>query len=111
VAVFACYAAALGYGAAQSPVADSEAAVLPFLEAHHLTSGLGQYPEANLLVLESGGRIAIRDVSWQSDVDALRAFENKAAWHDPRQSYANFVLTNSPTPTAWTAAVQVSRPP
>lgn len=82
-------------GAAQSPVADSEAAVLPFLEAHHLTSGLGQYPEANLLVLESGGRIAIRDVSWQSDVDALRAFENKAAWYDPRQSYANFVLTNS----------------
>jgi hypothetical protein len=50
-------------------------------------------------------------VSWQSDVDALRAFENKAAWHDPRQSYANFVLTNSPTPTAWTAAAQVSRPP
>jgi hypothetical protein len=37
--------------------------------------GLGQYPEANLLVLESGGRIAIRDVSWQSDVDALRAFD------------------------------------
>jgi hypothetical protein len=61
--VLACYLAALGYGAAQSPVADSEAAVLPFLEAHHLTSGLGQYPEANLLVLESGGRIAIRDVS------------------------------------------------
>ena len=63
MAVFACYVAALGYGAAQSPGADSEAVVFPFLEAHHLTSGLGQYPEA--------------------------------AWYDPRQSYANFVLTNS----------------
>jgi hypothetical protein len=93
-AVLACYLAGLGFGAAQSPQADSEQAVIPWLEAHHLTTGLGVYPEANLITMDSGGRVAIRDVSWQSTRNARRAFESKASWYDPRQSYANFVLTN-----------------
>ena len=63
--VLACYLAGLGYGAAQSPVPDNEQAVIPWLEAHHLTSGLGTYAEANLLTLDSGGRLAIRDVAWR----------------------------------------------
>ena len=95
VGVLACYLAGLGFGAAQSPQADNEEAVIPWLEAHHLTSGLGLYPEANLIVMDSGGRVAIRDVVWQSDEDHPRGFESKTAWYDPRQSYANFVLTNS----------------
>ena len=70
VGVLACYLAGLGFGAAQSPQADNEEAVIPWLEAHHLTSGLGLYPEANLIVMDSGGRVAIRDVVWQSDDDA-----------------------------------------
>ena len=93
--VLACYLAALGYGAAQSPVPDNEQAVIPWLEAHHLTSGLGTYAEANLLTLDSGGRVAIRDVAWRSSGDAPRSFETKASWYDPRHSYANFILTNS----------------
>ena len=93
--VLACYLAGLGYGAAQSPVPDSEQAVIPWLEAHHLTSGLGTYAEANLLTLDSGGRVAIRDVAWRSSGDAPRSFETKASWYDPRHSYANFILTNS----------------
>ena len=95
VGVLACYLAGLGFGAAQSPQADNEEAVIPWLEAHHLTSGLGLYPEANLIVMDSGGRVAIRDVVWQSDGDHPRGFESKTAWYDPRESYANFVLTNS----------------
>ena len=95
VGVLACYLAGLGFGAAQSPQADNEEAVIPWLEAHHLTSGLGLYPEANLIVMDSGGRVAIRDVVWQSDEDHPRGFESKTAWYDPRESYANFVLTNS----------------
>jgi hypothetical protein len=94
-AVLACYLAGLGFGAAQSPQADNEEAVIPWLEAHHLTSGLGLYPEANLIVMDSGGRVAIRDVVWQSTGNAARAFESKTSWYDPKQSYANFVLTNS----------------
>ena len=93
--VLACYLAALGYGAAQSPVPDNEQAVIPWLEAHHLTSGLGTYAEANLLTLDSGGRVAIREIAWRSSGDAPRSFETKASWYDPRHSYANFILTNS----------------
>jgi hypothetical protein len=94
--VLACYLAALGYGAAQSPVPDNEQAVIPWLEAHHLTGGLGTYPEANLLTLDSGGRITIREIAWwSSGGDAPRSFETKASWYDPRHSYANFILTNT----------------
>jgi hypothetical protein len=93
--VLACYLAGLGYGAAQSPVADNEQAVIPWLEAHHLSSGLGTYVEANLITLESGGRVAIREISWRSAGDARRAFESKQSWTDPRHSYANFIVTNS----------------
>ncbi|MGH3237584.1 MAG: hypothetical protein ACRDOH_30865, partial [Streptosporangiaceae bacterium] len=93
--VLACYLAGLGYGAAQSPVPDSEQAVIPWLEAHHLTSGIGIYVEANLITMDSGGRVAIREVVWRSSGDAPRSFESKASWYDPRQSYANFILTNS----------------
>src|SRR2546430_6050419 len=93
--VLAGYLAALGYGAAQSPVADNEQAIIPWLEAHHLTNGLGTYAESNLITLDSGGRLEIRDVSWRSAGDLPRHFETKSSWDDPRYSYANFILTNS----------------
>ena len=93
--VLACYLAALGYGAAQSPVPDSMQAVIPWLEAHHLTHGLGTYSESNLITMDSGGRLAIRDVAWRSAGDLPRHFETKSSWDDPRYSYANFILTNS----------------
>jgi hypothetical protein len=94
VGVLACYLAGLGYGAVQPAQRDNEAAVIPWLEAHHLTSGLGTYVESNLITLESGGRVAIREISWRSAGDARRSFESKASWTDPRRGYANFVLTN-----------------
>jgi hypothetical protein len=100
--VLACYAAALGYGAVQppvvssgAPVADSEAPVVGWLEAHHLHTGLGAYTEANVITLDSGGRVAIRTVTWLSSGAVPRAYESEASWYDPRLSYANFVLTNS----------------
>ena len=93
--VLACYAAALGYGAAQSPVPDSMQAIIPWLEAHHLTHGLGTYAESNLTTMDSGGRVEIRDVAWHSDGDLPRHFETKSSWDDPRDSFANFILTNS----------------
>ena len=93
--VLACYLAALGYGAAQSPVPDSMQAVIPWLEAHHLTHGLGTYAESNLITMDSGGHVEIRDVAWRSAGDLPRHFETKSSWDDPRYSYANFILTNS----------------
>ena len=93
--VLACYAVALGYGVAQPPVADSEQPVVGWLEAHHLSTGLGTYTEANVITLDSGGRVAVRTVSWQRPGAVPRAYESKASWYDPRLSYANFVVINS----------------
>jgi len=93
--VLACYAAALGYGAVQPPVADSEQPVVGWLEAHHLVTGLGTYTESNVITLDSGGRVAIRTVTWWSWRAVPRAYESEASWYDAKQGYANFVVTNS----------------
>ena len=93
--LLACYAAALGYGAAQPAVTDSEQPVVGWLEAHHLTTGLGVYAEGNLITLDSGGRVAVRTVAWQLPKPVPRDFESRASWYDPKLNYANFVLVNS----------------
>jgi hypothetical protein len=93
--VLACYLAALGYGVAQSPATNTEQAIVPWLEAHHLTTGIGTYTEANLITVDSGGRVAVRTVSWRSSGDVPRNFEYDANWFNPQQNYANFVLTNT----------------
>ena len=94
-AVLACYLAALGYGAAQPPVPDSMQAIIPWLEAHHLTHGLGTYNEANLTTMDSGGRVVVRAVSWQFTSNVPRSFESDADWFDPRHDFANFIVTNT----------------
>ncbi len=94
--VLACYALALGYGAAQpSPIADSEQPVIGWLEAHHLSTGLGTYIESNLITLDSGDRVAVRTVSWRLSGAVPRDYESKASWYDPRLAVANFIIYNS----------------
>jgi hypothetical protein len=92
--VLACYVAALGYGATQPTLQDSEHPVVGFLEAHGLVTGLGTYTESNILTLDSGGRVALRTVSWRRAGAVPRDYESEASWYDPRLHYANFVITN-----------------
>jgi hypothetical protein len=93
--VLACYVIALGYGVAQPAAVDDEQPVVGWLEAHHLYTGLGTYAEANIITLDSDGRVAIRTASWRTTGAVPRNFESKASWYDPRVSYANFILSNS----------------
>jgi hypothetical protein len=93
--VLACYAAALGYGLAQPAVSDSEQPVVGWLEAHHLSTGLGTYAESNIITLDSGGRVRVRAVTWWPSGAVPRAYESKASWYDPRLDYANFIVINS----------------
>ena len=93
--VLACYAVALGYGVAQPSAADTRQPVVGWLEAHHLSSGLGTYAEANLITLDSGGRVAVRTVTWQLPRAVPRAYESEASWYDPRLNYANFVISTA----------------
>jgi hypothetical protein len=90
--VLACYAVALGYGAAQPPVADSGQLIIDWLEAHHLSTGLGTYADGNIITLDSGGRVAIRTVAWWLPRPVPRAYESEASWYDPGLNYANFVI-------------------
>ena len=93
--VLACYAFALGWGAAQPAARDKEEPVISWLEAHHLRTGLGTYTEANLITLDSGGRVAVRTASWHPSGAVPRAYESAASWYDPKVSYANFIISNS----------------
>jgi hypothetical protein len=95
VGVLACYLIALGYGVAQPAAVDHEQPVVAWLEAHHLSTGLGTYTEGNIITLDSGGRVAIRTASWRTTGAVPRDYESKASWYDPRDTYANFVLSNS----------------
>jgi hypothetical protein len=93
--VLACYALALGYGVTRPATGNSEQPVIGWLEAHHLYTGLGTYTEANLITLDSGGRVAVRTPSWRLSGAVPRAYESKASWYDPRVSYANFIISNT----------------
>ena len=93
--LLACYAFALGYGITRPAVTDSEWPVVGWLEAHHLSTGLGTYAESNLITLDSGGRVAVRALAWQLPRAVPRNYESKASWYDPRLSYANFIVINS----------------
>jgi hypothetical protein len=90
--VLACYAVALGYGVAQPAGADTEQPIVGWLEAHHLSTGLGTYADANLITLDSGGRVAVRTVTWSLPRPVPRAYESEASWYDPRLNYVNFVI-------------------
>ena len=94
-AVLAAYVAMMGYGASHSAVPDSESPVIGFLEAHHLSTGLGAYTEANLITLDSGGKVKIRTVTWRKNGAVARAYESELSWYDPKLHYANFVVQNS----------------
>jgi hypothetical protein len=115
--VLACYLLALGYGVAQrSPEPDNEQPVVSWLEAHHLHTGLGTYVEANLITLDSGGRVAVRTVSWLPSGAVARDFESETSWYDPRVSYANFVVTDSadgqsPNPIPYSDILALAGPP
>ncbi|HWG14265.1 MAG TPA: hypothetical protein VG268_13420 [Streptosporangiaceae bacterium] len=101
-----CYAAALGYGAAQAPVPAQNSDLVSFLAAHGLRSGLSGYWQANSETLDTGGRIVIRSVTLNArDRVTKNNWETKTSWYDPRTTAANFVVTVSrPASQAWELA-------
>ena len=75
-----------------SPCPRSNQTLADWLVAHHLTSGLGGYWDADVTALDSGGKVTIAPL-----VDAGKygyPWESKAAWFDPKVSSANFVIAH-----------------
>ena len=89
-----CYAAALGYDAAQPPVPASDQALAGWLAGHHLSDGLAKYWHANNTTLDSGGRVLMTTVAVHDGKPVFgHARETNLSWRDPRSHYANFVVT------------------
>ena len=91
--LLACYAAGLGYAAAQPSVPPMNARLARFLAAHHLTSGIGGYWLSSVVTVGSEGAVTIRAVASLP----LRPYpwEAKISWYDPGPNRANFLVTSS----------------
>jgi hypothetical protein len=89
-----CYAAALGYDAAQPPVPAGDQALAGWLAGHHLSDGLAKYWHANNTTLDSRGRVLMTTVAVRDGKPVFgHARETNLSWRDPRSRYANFVVT------------------
>jgi hypothetical protein len=91
--LLAGYAASLGWAAAQPSVPPMNARLVTFLQAHHLTSGIGGYWESSVATVGSGGAVTIRAVLPGTLAPDL--WEAKSAWYDPARNRANFLVTSS----------------
>jgi hypothetical protein len=89
--------AALGFGAAQTPVPAQSELLASWLAAHGLNHGLASYWQANSTTVASGGHVVVSAVVpvvggrlvpylWESDVSS----------YDPARHFANFVVANGP---------------
>ncbi|MCL2583663.1 MAG: hypothetical protein FWE35_14565, partial [Streptosporangiales bacterium] len=87
--------ASLGYFASQPPLKPPTRVTTldPWLLAHHLTGGIGQYWTGNDSRIESGDRVRI------AATDPLPghpyAWVMKPAWYDPSRNRANFVVAGT----------------
>ena len=109
--VLGCYAGIEVHNTVQQRPADPNAQVAAWLQAHHLTYGLGDYWNANAITLDSGNQVQVRYVSRVGDTLMVRPWETKNSWYDQTQHNASFLVTPGPasvcspgTPAGWQAA-------
>ena len=93
-ALLACYAAGLGYAAAQPSVPPMNARLARFLAAHHLTSGIGGYWYSSVVTVGSDGAVTIRAVQHVPRLEPY-LWETKSSWYDPGRNQANFLVTSN----------------
>ena len=83
----------LGYAAAQPAVQSRDQPVASFLLAHHLSSGLSGYWNANITTLITGGRVHLAPLDDGGTYGYL--WVAKESWFNPHDSYANFIVTTT----------------
>jgi hypothetical protein len=108
-AVLACYAAALGYGAAQPAVPPRNGVLADWLTAHHLRYGLAGVA-ANITTVDSGGRVGLAVVAVSGGQVRARLYQSKLAAYDPRLHDANFLVADVPADGAGYAPEQIPVP-
>jgi hypothetical protein len=93
VLLFGIYSFGLFRQADTPAVPEPLSQVAAYLEAHHLSYGLGGYWEASVITVETGGAVTIRAVT----PACLQRYpwESKSDWYDPSQHDANFILLSN----------------
>ena len=94
----ACYAAMLGYGAAQPAPPPANADLTAWLSAHHLSYGVSGYTQANIVTVESQGRISLRPVGPGGPGGRFvtaRQWEANQSWYDPAAHRATFAVLST----------------
>jgi hypothetical protein len=93
VVVLAGYLGGLAHDVAQpeSPAAFSRVAA--WLQAHHLTYGLGGYWESSIVTVQTGEQVKVRALLKATLGPDL--WLAKPAWYDPGTQQANFVVLSS----------------
>lgn len=94
-ATLACYAAMLGYAAAQPAAAPQYADLTAWLTSHHLTSGLSGYSQANIVTVSSGGTVSLRPVTAAGKHLTARTWNASSTWFDPVRHSADFVVLST----------------
>jgi hypothetical protein len=113
--VLGCYTGIEVHNAVQQRPADPNAQVAAWLQAHHLTYGLGDYWNASAITLDSGNQVQVRYVGRVGDKLLVRPWETKNSWFDQTQHNATFLVTPGPanvcspgTPAGWEAAAKAT---
>jgi hypothetical protein len=102
----ACYAGALVYNGSQPTRPPATPDLGGWLMAHHLTSGLSGYWQANVTTLATDGRVRVAPLA--GDATTGRSWESDTSWYNPAVSSANFVVTESSPPIlAFSSPAQV----
>jgi hypothetical protein len=75
-------------------------ALVGWLEAHNLDYGLADYSLANLLTVDSGGKVAVRAIR-SGELVWAHQWEAERSWYSASEHMANFVVMprNGPTGT------------
>jgi len=91
----ACLLAASGFALTHPPQREQAAVVADFLEAHHLTSGVGDYWAASVVTVETDERVRVRPVEEAPD-GRLEAFDKgpQRAWF--AHAEFDFVVFSAP---------------
>jgi hypothetical protein len=113
--VLVCYAGIEVHNTVQQRPSDPDAQVAAWLQAQHLTYGLGDYWNASAITLDSGNQVQVRYVGRVGDKLLVRPWETKNSWFDRTQHDATFLVTPGPanvcspgTPAGWEAAAKAT---
>jgi hypothetical protein len=90
--VFAACSLFLLANASQRAHANPNVKVATWLQAHHLTYGLGGFWNASSITVETGGKVKVRPVRTYQNTVVAANVETDSTWYNPSKHYANFVV-------------------